>query len=314
MSTFTLIPTWEIQDLIVFVAAIITAIFIIRKEEHPESVLLEMLCFCFLYAAVYENFATLMGWYGYGRTLFRVGNVPIAVPVVEYLVVYSTLRMLNYTKMPAWSKPFIVGFMGMLFDFSLDPLATKLVYAVKEGTIGRWSWFPGPNDVQIFGEPVYNFTGWVMICGYAAATLLLGRWWHRKSGYNRAVGILYPALGMLLALGILVSPQTRLFLWLEPFFFKGSAGEWIMLEVWAAVPVFLLLAVWRGRMREGMSVRDNAPVFLVLVGLPLVNLLFTVIHGVFEVLWLEAVCATVQICLVLSVYLSGKRKVLKAAP
>ena len=57
MGSFTFIPTWEIQDLIVFIIAIATAIFIIRREDHPESVLLEMLCFCFLYAAVYENFA-----------------------------------------------------------------------------------------------------------------------------------------------------------------------------------------------------------------------------------------------------------------
>jgi uncharacterized membrane protein len=180
MGEFTFVPTWVVQDLLVFIAAIVTVFFIIRKEERPESILLEMLCFCFLYAAVYENFATLMGWYGYGRTLLMVGNVPLSVPVVEYLVVYATLRMLAAMKVPTWSKPFIVGFMGMSFDFTLDPLATKLVYAVKEGTIGRWTWFPAPADVQIFGEPVYNFTGWVMICGYAAAALLLGRWWHKK--------------------------------------------------------------------------------------------------------------------------------------
>jgi uncharacterized membrane protein len=152
------VPAWIVQDLIVYLAALATVIFIIRKEQHPEIVLLEMVCFTFLYAAVYENFTTMMGWYGYGRFLVMVGNVPLSVPIVEYNIVYSTLRM--------------------LFDFALDPLAIKLVYASKEGTFGRWTWFMKPTDVGICGEPVYNFSGWVLVCGYAAAFLLLGRWWH----------------------------------------------------------------------------------------------------------------------------------------
>ncbi len=309
MGMFTLVPTWIAQDLAVFAVAIIAIFYIIKKEEHPESILLEMLCFCFLYAAVYENFATMMGWYGYGRTLLMAGNVPLAVPMVEYLVVYAMLRMLARTRMPAWSRPFLVGFAGMLFDFTLDPLAIKLVYAVKEGTIGRWSWYPGPADVQIFGEPVYNFPGWVMICGYAAAFILLGRWWHARSGHKRSVGYLYPVLGMLLSLGVLIAPQTRFFLWMEPFFQKGSVGEWIMLGVWLAVPVILLLSVWRGRMKEGMSFKDEPIVYLTLVGLPLVNLAFTVIHSVFQVLWLEAAAAALLIGLVLVMRVRGRKAV-----
>ncbi len=46
---------------------------------------------------MYENFATLMKWYGYGRSLIMIFNVPITVPIVEYLVVYSTLRILQIT-------------------------------------------------------------------------------------------------------------------------------------------------------------------------------------------------------------------------
>jgi hypothetical protein len=114
---------------------------------------------------------------------------------------------------------------------------------------------------------------------------------------------------MPLSLGILVSPQTRFFLWMEPLILKGSVGEWIMLGVWAAVPVILLLAVWRGRMREAMPPKKNAPVYLMLVGLPMVNLLFTLIHGIFQVIWLEAACAAAQIAIVLSVHLRGRKAI-----
>ncbi|OLS12712.1 MAG: hypothetical protein RBG13Loki_3658, partial [Promethearchaeota archaeon CR_4] len=35
--------------------------------------------------------------------------------------------MLKHTSIPTWCKPFIVGFMGMLFDFTLDPVATHQI-------------------------------------------------------------------------------------------------------------------------------------------------------------------------------------------
>jgi len=44
---------------------------------------------------------------------------------------------------------------------------------VAEKAIGRWSWFPGPGDANLLGIPVYNFTGWIFICGFAAALFLL---------------------------------------------------------------------------------------------------------------------------------------------
>ena len=100
----------------------------------------------------------------------------------------------------------IVGFAAVLFDLALDPLAIRLVFPTVERTIGRWTWFMGPSDVGIYGEPVFSFSGWMLICGYAAAMLQLGRWWHRRSGESRAVGIAYPALAMIPALGLAVSP------------------------------------------------------------------------------------------------------------
>ena len=291
MGLFTLVPAWIAEDLIVFAVAIFTVIFILRKEEHPESILMEMLCFIVLYAAVYENFATLIGLYGYGRSLLMIGNVPLSVPLVEYLVVYSTLRVLRHMAVPTWVKPFVVGLAGMLFDFALDPLAIKQVFVTLERTIGRWTWFMGPLDVGIYGEPVFNFSGWVLICGYAAALLLLGRFWHRRSGYSRAVGLAYPALTMAAAFGLVVSPLSNFLLWMEPFFRKGSFSEWIMLGVWLAAPAILLCVFWRGRMKERFIIRENLPVVLTLGGLPLVTVIWTIASGLYEIVWVEILAA-----------------------
>ncbi len=288
MGPFTLVPAWIVEDMIVIAVAVFTVIFILKNEKHPASILMEMFCFIVLYAAVYENLATLMGWYGYGRTLFMIGNVPLVVPLVEYLVVYSALRVLGTMNVPTWVKPFAVGGAGMLFDFALDPLAIKQVFVTLERTIGRWTWYMGPRDVGIYGEPVYNFTGWVLICGYAAALLLLGRYWHRRSGYAGAVGIAYPFVTMGAALGLVVSPLSQALLWLEPIFHKGSIGEWIMLGVWLCVPVVLLVVFWRGKMRERFLIGKNLPVVLTLVGLPLVTVIWTLAAGQLEIVWIEA--------------------------
>ena len=210
MGEFTFVPVWVAQDVLVLVAAVFTVVYILKKEERPTQILLEMVCFCLLDAAVYENFATLMKWYGYGRSLIMIFNVPLTVPVVEFLVIYTTLRVLSTMKIPTWCKPLIVGVSGMIFDFSMDPVATMQVFTTREATIGRWSWFVGPHDVHIFTDPVYNYTG-DPLCGYAAAFLLLGRYWHRRSGYNRTVGYVYPIVTMLGALAILVSRSPASF-------------------------------------------------------------------------------------------------------
>lgn len=306
-NIFTFIPVWVIQDIFVLIAAVAVGIFIIRKEERPVPVLLEMVCFVFLNAAVYENFATLMGWYAYGRSVLMIFNVPLTVPIIEYLVVYTGLKMLSKMEIPTWCKPFIVGFTGMVFDFALDPVAILQVFQTRETLIGRWTWYPGPHDAVIYGEPVYNFTGWVLLCGYAAAMLLLGRWWYKRSKYHPAVGVLYPVLTMFGALGVMISPLSSFLLWLGPLFQKGSVTEWIMLGVFIVLPVLMLLVFWRGRMKKEMSFGKDWPIFLVLTGFPVINIVFCLIGGYFSVLWLVCLAFVVMASMVMSVYLCGRR-------
>lgn len=178
VGVFTFVPTWVTQDILVYLLAIVTAVSIIRHEKRPVPLILEFICFVLLYAAVFENFATLMGWYGYGRSLLMILNVPASVPVMEYMVVYGALSLADSMKMPEWCKPVFAGVMGILTDLSLDPLAVSQRFATHEGTIGRWTWFPGAADIQIRNIPGYNFTGWFLLCGFAAAFLVLGRWWY----------------------------------------------------------------------------------------------------------------------------------------
>jgi len=307
MGSFTFIPLWVLQDLVILGLGLAALVFIIRKEEHPESIVLELFAFCFLYAAVYENFATLQKWYGYGRSILMVFNVPFTVPLVEYLVVYSTLRLLERARAPVWTRPFVAGLSGMLFDFSLDPVALRQVFSTTEGMTGRWTWYPGPADVQIYAEPVYNFTGWILLCGYAAVFILLGRAWHRRSGYRKGVGLAYPVLAMIASLLVLVSPLSRFLLWLWPFMDKGSVAEWIMLAVLGLAGLGAAVAakaagagtcgarrVAAGRSRWASAAREEWLAVLVLAGLPLLNAAFCTGGRQWEVLWLVALGAVLE--------------------
>lgn len=303
---FTFVPVWVIQDGIVLVLAVLLIAFVINNEPKPGAVLLEFFCVVFLYAAVYENLATVVGWYGFGRSLLMVFNVPLTVPIIEYLVLYMALRLGTAMLIPAWTIPVLVGGFGMLTDFVLDPLALSQVAHTAEGTIGRWTWFIGPADVNYFGAPIYNFTGWMLILGYGSAFILLGRWWFRRSGEKAWVGVVYPILATLLALGVLVSPLSALILWLGPWLQKGSWSEYVGLAV--SLAAFLaVLVTWRARMRRSLSWKTDWIILLVVGVLQGSNLVFLLIGAQWAILWPSLGFITAELGIIASAFLSSRR-------
>jgi hypothetical protein len=298
---------WVIEDLVVLLVATVTLVFVLRREEKPVQILLELFCFILFYAGAYENLGTILPLYHYGRSLVMIGNVPITVPIIEYLVVYSSLRMLGKMRIPTWCKPIVVGLFGMLQDFTLDPLAVRQVFETSGGSIGRWSWVMGAGDVNITGIPVFNFPGWMLILGWGSALLLLGRWWFERSGRRPLVGWAYPVLSMLGALLLLVSPVSQFLLWLAPFFRKGSPVEWVLLAVHFAVPLALLALAWRGRMSGRLTIRGDLPVSPVPVAFHVSDVVFTLAAGFTEILWLEIFFTAVHWAILLVVVLRSRR-------
>jgi len=276
---FTFVPEWIIPDIIILLLGVLVVGFIVKKEERPLSLLLELFCFIFLYAAVYENLATVVGWYGYGQGLVMIFNVPFTVPLIEALFVYAGIRFALKLKIPKWTIPILVGCFGVIADLTLDPLSLAQVH---DG-IGRWTWFIAQGDPNIFGAPVYNYTGWFLLCGYATAFLLLGRWWYEKSGFKRWVGIASPPLTMLASLLVMVSPMSSLLLWLGPFFTKGGWTEYLMLNL-AMTALAVLIVVWRGRMKEKFTWREDWLAPVVFGVFYLTNAIFTIIIGRWDIL------------------------------
>lgn len=259
MNILELPWVWVVQDAVVLAATAAMLVLEQRREAFPGQRFLELVAFCFFFAAVFENGAVLGGLYGYGRSLVMVGAVPLSVPALEFLVVLCALRLLERMRLPAWSRPFLVGFLGLLQDFTLDPLAVRQVFPSEGRLIGRWTWFLGAGDANILRVPVYNFPGWVVILGLGSAALLLGRGWYQRSGRRPWVGVVAPFAGVLGALVVLVSPLSQLVLWLGPAFGKGGVTEWVMLGAHFAFPLGVLAVLWRGRMVSALSWREDWP-------------------------------------------------------
>ena len=226
--------TWLVQDIIALILSLFVLAFIIKRNHHPIVLILEAFAFVFLYASIYENAAIVMGLYSYGRSLVMIGFVPASVPLIEVCVLITGFWFLEKTSLPDWAKPPIIGLFGMLQDFSLDPLAVRQINTVGDVVSGRWNWLISSTDVNILKIPVFNFPGWMLIMLYGSTCLLIGRWWYRKSGYRKVVGILYPFLSMIASLLLMISPISNLLLWLGPIFQRvvpsnGSCWHFISL-------------------------------------------------------------------------------------
>jgi hypothetical protein len=301
---------WLIQDIIAILLAVFVLAFILRREKRPMIVILEMFAFVFLYASIYENAAIVMGLYSYGRSLVMIGFVPASVPLIEALVLITGFWFLEKTSVPKWAWAPIIGLLGMLQDFSLDPLAIRQVHTVGTVTSARWNWLINPaTDVNILRIPVFNFPGWMLIMFYGTICLLIGRWWYQKSGFRPLVGYTYPFIAMFAALLLMISPLSQLLLWLGPIFQKGQPVEWVMLAFHLLVPSVLLIFLWRGKMtaRFGM---DDLPIFVVPTVLHLSDIVFTIAGGFTEILWIVLLASTLQTAFLAFAWFNNRRPVL----
>jgi hypothetical protein len=285
---------WLVQDTIALLLALFVLAFILRREKRPMIVILELFAFIFLYASIYENAACVMGLYSYGRSLVMIGFVPASVPLIEAGVLVTGLWFLEKTALPKWTWPPIIGLFGMLQDFSLDPLAIRQVHTVGDVTSARWNWLINPAaQVNILKIPVFNFPGWMLIMLYGSICLLIGRWWYAKSGSRPWVGYVYPFIAMFAALLMMISPISQLLLWLGPLYQKGQAVEWAMLAVHLLLPAALLTFLWRGRMTARFTL-DDLPVFVFPTVLHLIDIIFTLLGGFTDILWLVLLASAAQ--------------------
>ncbi len=303
-------PTWVVEDILVYLLAIGVLFFWMKKsKDRAPYLFLELIAFTFVYGSVFENLAvTRLHLYSYGTSLIMIGNVPLSIPLIEALVFLGGLTLVDSMRVPIWCKPFLVGFFAILQDLSLDPLAVIQVAHVSGGVSARWqSLILKPGMASMFNQTVDNWPGWMLFMFLATICLLLGRWWFNKSNAHPLVGVVYPFVSMIAALLLLLTPLGPLMMWLGPFFAQGSVSEWIMFAFYLLFPAIILLVFWRGRMQRPLLLRETWPIFGIFVFLHASDLVFTLIGGYWNVLWIVVLSGVVHTLLLLTIYLSGRR-------
>jgi len=318
----TIVWPWIVSDVVMLAAAVAIVWYIVKRESHPASRLIEIGAFAFLYAGMYENLSTWVGWYEYGRSLIMFGNVPVAVLLYEAIVFYAALRLMERLAVPAWVRPIGAGFLAVVQDFAVDVLATHQYASVQESAspIAHWTFHVPASDVQIYGEPVMNFSSWMFLVGVYAAFAVIGRWWHRRSGYRAWVGIVYPLLAVLAALAALMSPLSRLVLFGRlgydgaewTVWPQASPAQWWILGAFLVLPPIIVALTWRGRFTAQLSARTDWPILATLVGVPLFSVLAAIAGGMWDVLWLIVLAAAAMLVLVGMPYVVAARR--SAAP
>lgn len=297
---------WAIGDIIVYVLLVIMAVYMMKKVSHPQVILMEFLAFCFLYAGIYENAAGVAGAYNFGWSILSLGNVPFSIPAIEAMVLLTGLWMLDKMKLQVWLKPIVLAMFGFVQDLTLDPLAVRQVFTVNGITSSRWNWVIDSQSVTLFDVPVYNFPGWCLIMLYSSTLLLVGRYLFRKLKYHKAIGYAYPFVLMPVSLLMMKSPLSRLLLFGAPFGHAKTNIEWFFFALWLIVPILILVFVWRGRMKEGISLKSELPIFLIPSVLHLTNIVFTIYGQYWDILLFNIVISTVHMGFLGFVLFRGK--------
>jgi uncharacterized membrane protein len=256
--------TWLIAEVLVsilFIYCIVHA----SKQEHGILKILELCGFIF-YSAIFENIGVYTQIYDYNlNRIMLIGKVPIEVLMVEGIIFYASLQLVNKLHIPSWGKPFAVGFLSSFQDMSLDPSAVFDLHKLDGVMSGQWNW-TFRYDGTFFGIPFFNFSGWMYLMAYYVLAIQVGMWLYKK--YKKEwIGYVYPFVGGLAAAILLVSPITQFLLFVNPFFPMYTRGaEMAILAVNYLVGLGILLRF----MKVDQPFELKSPIFII----PLVLHLF----------------------------------------
>lgn len=144
------------------------------------------------------GFGVLLEWatiqqlhaYEYGRFLFMLGDVPLAVGVGWGVIIYSARLFSNTAAMPEALRPVLDGLLALNIDLSMDAIAIRL---------GMWQWGID-GSAEYFGVPFANFWAWFWVVSSFSAGLRLIR-----SRADRPIQWIAPISGLVVGIMVVVS-------------------------------------------------------------------------------------------------------------
>ena len=260
--------TWFISE-IVALALFFICIVHASKQENARFKILELFGFC-IASALFENAGVAGNIYNYDlHRVMMIGKVPLEIIFIEAAILYAALELVEYLKVPTWSKPLVVGLFASVQDMTLDPSAVFDLNAFDGAMSGQWNW-TSYYDGNFFGIPFFNFSGWLYLMTYFTMCIMIGRWLYKKTN-NKIIGYAYPFVSGVLTAMLCGSFITRFLLWMYPIFeMNQRIPELVMLIINFAIPIVILF-ICRNRM-EAIDFKKSRIAFGIPIALHIIDI------------------------------------------
>jgi hypothetical protein len=297
--------TWfiaEFLSVVLFVVCVIHA----SKQEHGTITVLSLIGFV-IYSAIFENIGVYSKIYDYDlHRVMMIGKVPLEILLVECVIFYASLCLVNRLRIPTWGKPFAVGFLASFQDMSLDPSAVFDRHLFDGIMSGQWNWTPHYAGT-FFGIPFFNFSGWMYLMAFYVLAFEVGMWLYRKNK-KEAFGHWYPFIAVLVALGLLVSPLIKLLLFGMPFApMYTRTAELIMLIINFAIGIFVLVRFMK--IKESFDLKKDGLIFFVPLALHVFDLVIAFVLKL-TIAYVPVITVSVlHLAFLAFVFLRGKRMI-----
>ena len=256
--------TWALVEVLAFVLFFYCLADIVKKNEDKTRIFRVFELFGFIvYAGIFENIGVLGNTYNYSLDrLVMVGTVSLSILAIVAVIFYSALRFAEVMKFPKWTIPLIVGFLAVLQDLTIDPVAVFDIHPVAGVMEGRWNWTAHYKGL-LFGIPFFNYTGWFFLMFYYTALIQLGRKLYERSGRKISAGLAYVTLSPIAGVLLIISTITRFLLFLDPIFpkFLNRSAEIVMLAFVMISSIVILIKYRKRNVR--INFKENKVIWII---------------------------------------------------
>lgn len=230
--------SWFINEVIIMILFFIVLVHILKTDDSVHRML--ELFFYMLTAGIFENIGVWQNIYDYSTCrIMMFGKVPVAVLLVEGIILYSAVELMEKIKVPMWVLPFGCGVLSSVQDMTLDPASVYDLHNIEGVIEGQWNW-TAHYDGGFVDIPFFNFTGWLTMMLFFMTLCMVGRTLYRKKK-KEWIGYVYPIFAMIGTL-ILQCTINMFLLFMVPIFpMYQKNPELIMLIVCFSVSIFFVL-------------------------------------------------------------------------
>jgi hypothetical protein len=272
--------TWLIDDVLVVALYALCVVHATRRPEPTNRVL--MLLGFTLFAGAFENVGVWTGGYFYdAHRIAMVGKVPLGVLLLESVIFYAAITLIEHLRLPTWAKPLAAGFLTTFQDFAIDPTAVHDTHAFGGAAFGQWTWAQHYQGTYA-GIPFHNFTGWFYFTFAYVVAFELIMWLYRRKRWTTRQGAQWalPFATTVGALILLVNPLAAVLVDLSPIVPAHTRwAEMVMLA--AAMVAGLVILLTRARPDRPFDLqRDGLVVFAIPLVLHVYDIMVAFARGI----------------------------------